>query len=146
MRFTLAAVAAAILLALSALHVYWATGGRWAINVAVPSFEGRPLFRPGAAGTFAVAVLLALAAWVLIGRHVDSTYPSRWVYVVGAWCVAAAFTLRAIGDFRYVGFFKRMRGAALANTPFAIWDDKLFSPLCLTLALLVAASLVLDGR
>ena len=45
---------------------------------------------------------------------------------VGTLVVAAAFLLRAIGDFRLVGFFKRVR-----NTRFAAWDTRLFSPLSL---------------
>jgi catechol 2,3-dioxygenase-like lactoylglutathione lyase family enzyme len=40
------------------------------------------------------------------------------------------FLLRAVGDFRLVGFFKRVRG-----TPFARWDTRLFSPLCVALGL-----------
>jgi hypothetical protein len=38
--------------------------------------------------------------------------------------------LRAIGDFRLVGVFKRIRG-----TPFAWWDSRLFVPLCCFIAL-----------
>jgi hypothetical protein len=49
-----------------------------------------------------------------------------------------AFLLRAVGEFRLVGLFKRIRGTA-----FARWDTWLFSPLCLLIALaffFVAAS------
>ena len=40
---------------------------------------------------------------------------------------------RAIGDFKYVGFFKRVRGSK-----FARMDTLVYSPLCLLLALGVA--------
>ena len=43
--------------------------------------------------------------------------------------LAAIFVLRALGDFQYVGFSKRIRG-----TQFAHWDDRIFSPLCLLIA------------
>ena len=45
--------------------------------------------------------------------------------------MAMIFVLRTLGDFRYVGFTKRIR-----NTSFAEWDTKLYSPLCLLMALL----------
>jgi hypothetical protein len=38
--------------------------------------------------------------------------------------LAALFGARAIGERRYVGFFKRVRGTA-----FAWWDTRVFSPL-----------------
>ena len=41
--------------------------------------------------------------------------------------------LRAVGDFRMVGFWKTVR-----DTPFARWDTRLFSPLCVAIAALVA--------
>ena len=42
----------------------------------------------------------------------------------------AVFLGRVVGDFRWFGVFKRMRGTA-----FAWWDTRLFVPLCLLLAL-----------
>ena len=35
------------------------------------------------------------------------------------------FAARAIGERRYVGFFKRVR-----TTEFAWWDTRVYSPLC----------------
>jgi hypothetical protein len=57
------------------------------------------------------------------------------VIEVGAWLIAAVFALRAIGDFRYVGFFKRIR-----DSRFARLDTLAYSPLCACLALLVGIS------
>jgi Protein of unknown function (DUF3995) len=47
-----------------------------------------------------------------------------------AYLLALVFALRAIGDFRYVGFFK-----SLGDEPFRSWDTWLFSPLCLAIAI-----------
>ena len=47
--------------------------------------------------------------------------------------MAALFLARAIGDFRYVGWSKRVRG-----TRFARLDDMFYAPLCLTLAICCA--------
>jgi hypothetical protein len=51
---------------------------------------------------------------------------------IAAWLIAAVFALRAIGDFRYVGFFKRIR-----DSKFARLDTLAYSPLCAALAVLI---------
>jgi hypothetical protein len=47
--------------------------------------------------------------------------------------LALGLLLRAVGEFRYVGLFKRVRG-----TKFAVLDTYVYSPLCLLLAVGVA--------
>jgi len=130
---------ATILAALAALHVSWALGGRWAAAAAVPEGDGRPLFRPGPGTTLIVAgCLTAAAAVVLEGAGIGLRLLSPWVAKWGTWGVAATFAARAVGDFRLVGFFKRVRG-----TPFARMDSVVYSPLCLALGVgcaVVAAS------
>lgn len=54
-----------------------------------------------------------------------------WVLGTAGWLIAIIFLLRAMGDFNYVGFFKKVR-----ETDFAINDSKYYSPLCLGLGLL----------
>jgi hypothetical protein len=48
--------------------------------------------------------------------------------------LALVLLLRAVGDFHYVGFFKRIR-----NTRFAKMDTLIYTPLCLALAVGVVA-------
>ena len=125
------AALAAVLAVLSAIHVFWAAGGRLGTGGAVPEVSGRPAFTPSPALTLLVAAALALAALVALSRG-QLLWPSlsgsfvHWA-AVG---LGAVFLLRAVGEFRLVGFFKRVRG-----TSFARWDDWLFSPLCLLIAL-----------
>jgi hypothetical protein len=121
--------------ALGALHVYWALGGRTGGDAAVPTGAGgAALFTPSPAGTVAVAVALALAAWIAaVSGGLARAVGPRSLYAVGAWGLAAVLLARAVGDFRYVGLFKRVRG-----TPFAAMDDRLYTPLCAALALAVA--------
>jgi len=135
LRQTVAVALVAIFVLLSALHVYWAFGGRWGANVAVPEIAGRPAFRPGRAATLTVAALLGAAAAIIGSR---STVPS-WQGVapllvplvrLGVWTLAATFAVRAVGDFTTFGFFKAARG-----TDFARYDTLLFSPLCVAIAL-----------
>jgi hypothetical protein len=127
----LAAGLIAIFVGLSALHVFWAAGGRAGGDAAVPRQAGRALLTPSPLATLAVAAALLAAALVTaaaagwLGRGA----PSR----VGrplAYALALVFALRAVGDFRYVGFFK-----SLGDDPFRSWDTWLFSPLCLAIAL-----------
>jgi hypothetical protein len=118
-----------VLAGLSGLHVYWAFGGQRGRTGAIPEVDGKPLFRPGVAGTLAVAILLAVAGMLVLeraalGPGIVPPTASLW----GTWGVAIALVGRAVGDFNYVGFFKRRR-----TTAFARLDSRLYSPLVLAL-------------
>jgi hypothetical protein len=130
-------VAAALLICITLVHVYWALGGRLGRDAAIPFANGKPLLRPRPPLTFLVAILLAVAALVLLGGVgvVSLPLPAPWE-AVACWGVALIFAARAIGDFRYVGLFKRVR-----DTRFARLDSALYSPLCvfLSFAAMVAA-------
>lgn len=105
---------------------------------AVPSKGGEALFRPGPGATLAVSAGLAAAAMCglslagLVAAPLDQS-----VSQVGGGALALVFGIRAIGDLRFVGFFKRVRG-----TRFAYWDNVLYSPLCLALSVGFAALVV----
>jgi hypothetical protein len=66
---------------------------------------------------------MALAGWLQFPLGAGA------LRVLG-YALALLFLARAIGDFRLVGFFKRLRG-----TRFASLDTRYYSPLCLGLAL-----------
>ncbi len=118
-------------------HLYWVGGGQRGLALALPQRDGRALFTPAKAGTLAVALLLFAAALLVVGAVADWTAPfPGWVYRRGALAVAVVLLLRALGDFRLVGFAKRVRG-----TPFARWDTALFSPLCAVLGTLILLAL-----
>jgi hypothetical protein len=131
-------VAIVILLIVAAVHVYWAAGGK-AGKGAVPAANGRPVIKPSTFGTALVAVALCAMAALLalrIGWLDQPALPGNGVVVqIGTWLMAAVFALRAIGDFRYVGFFKRIRDGAFARL-----DTLVYSPLCAFLALLIGIS------
>lgn len=125
-------LAASILTVLSAIHCYWAFGGQWGGSSVLPEVGGETLFHPGKGVTLLVALLLALAALTILG-HLGlwgAAIPA-WLFSWGTRFIAGAFSLRAIGDFRSVGLFKRVR-----TTRFAYWDSRLYVPLCGTIALL----------
>jgi hypothetical protein len=126
----LALLIALIFAVLALWHLYWAAGGKRAKAAAIPRLEGRPAFRPSRAGTLAVAAALLLSgALVLLvsgrlGRLLPHA-PMLWL----SYGLALVLLLRAIGDFRLVGFFKRVRGSRFARL-----DTMLYSPLCLALS------------
>jgi hypothetical protein len=136
----LAAGLIVVFVGLSALHVFWAAGGRAGGAAAIPRGAGRALFTPSPLATLTVAVALLAAAavvtsaagWFGKGTPVRIGRPLAFV-------LAFVFALRAVGDLRYVGFFKSMGGE-----PFRSWDTWLFSPLCLAIA--VAAFMVARQR
>lgn len=111
-----------IFIVLGLLHFYWAFGGTFALNNALPTTrEGVKLFNPGKFLTIIVGVILLIFAYMVL--KMDS-----YIYIL-----AILFAIRAIGDFNYVGFFKKIR-----STPFAVYDTKYFSPLCFYLAVSLA--------
>ena len=116
---------------LSLLHLYWAAGGRQGMVAVLPDLDGRTLFVPGAVAALIVAALLAAAA-VLVAERAG--FGPGWVPLAlvrpGIWGVALVMLLRAVGDFRYLGFFKQVRGSR-----FALLDSRIFSPVALLLGL-----------
>lgn len=134
MRWLLVPVAlsvSAVFVGLSGLHSYWALGGRRGRKAAIPELDGKPLFSPGVVATSAVAFLLAVAGVLVLARAgLGPGIVAPAIRLWGTWGVAAALVGRAVGDFNYVGFFKRRRATAFARL-----DTRLYSPLALWLGL-----------
>jgi len=132
-------VAIVILLTVAGVHIYWAAGGKAGKGAAIPAANGRAVIKPSAFASAMVAVGLCATAALLalrIGWLDLPALPGNSIVVqIGTWLMAAAFAIRAIGDFRYVGFFKRIR-----DSRFARLDTLAYSPLCACLALLIGIS------
>ena len=127
----IAGVLIAVFAGLSLIHIYWLFGGRVGKLAAIPEIDGKPIFEPSAAATLVVAIGLALCAVVIAGTAGILVLPVS--HTVLAWltrALAVVLLLRAVGDFRLVGFFKRIR-----HTHFARLDTAVYSPLCLVLAI-----------
>lgn len=133
----------AILAAGAAVHLYWGAGGRFGAGRGVPEVGGRPAFRPSRAACAGVGVLLVAAGLLLAIRRYGLEADLRaerarldlpWT-ALACGALALAFAGRAIGDFRLVGLFKRIRG-----TRFAVLDTWIYSPLCLVVAAAFASS------
>ena len=120
-----------IFLLLSIIHIYWASGGKWARNAAVPADrKGKRVFRPRPASTLMIAAALFFFALITIANVAafNNLVDSRIIHY-GNWTIGIIFLLRAIGDFNYFGFAKRIR-----HTDFALYDTRIYSPLALGIA------------
>lgn len=124
---TLSILVSLIMLFVSALHFYWALGGKYGLKSAGPSLEGIKDFVPSGKIIFVVACLLLGLSILAIQLVNPSDIIKNNVKYFG-YCVAFVFIVRSIGDFKYVGFFKKVY-----NSPFAKLDTKYFSPLILFL-------------
>lgn len=122
-----------IFLILSSVHFYWAFGGKWGTEGVYPSkADGSPMRPPSIAATLIVAIgLLSFAVFYLIKAGYISVQLPLWLNKNGLWILTALFILRAIGDFNYLGFFKKVK-----NSKFAVNDTKYYAPLCLIIGLL----------
>jgi Protein of unknown function (DUF3995) len=132
-------IAAAIILSfifffLSGLHIYWGLGGRRGLAASVPGkTNGAKRINPSAFDCFVVAfLLLGAGIFVLVRAHLLSISLPSWLLHTGSWVLLVIFTARAIGEFRYVGFFKKVK-----SSQFARLDTKYYSPLCVLIAALL---------
>lgn len=119
--------------ALGGIHFYWLFGGKWGLKEAIPTKNNtvKPLPIPKFP-TLVVGLILILFGWVyLIKAEIVVNHFPNWVTNTVYWCIPIIFILRAIGEFNYVGFFKKIK-----NTTFAKADSLFFSPLCLGIGIL----------
>ncbi len=129
-----------IFCSIACIHIYWALGGNWAMDAVVPTTEdGKNLFTPRWPETLAVAFILFGLALLILLKVKWLTFYSlpNWMERYGLLVLALLFLIRAIGEFNYVGFFKRKK-----HSRFAYLDTCFYAPLCLGIAVLC---LVLQG-
>ncbi len=116
---------------IGAMHFYWAFGGLWGKQLAIPTTShGVPLLDPGfgacvVVGLFFVALLLL--THINLSRFVPLLY-ERVLWGI----IALIFFARAMGDFQYVGIFKHV-----TQTDFACHDTLYYTPLCLLVFTLI---------
>lgn len=127
-------VVAVVFLMLGLWHFYMASGSLPGESGAVPSADGKPVFVPSKPSTIAVGMVLCLLAGLVAATSgaIPSALPKtalKWL----SFALAFGLLARAVGEFKYVGFFKKVRGSR-----FATIDTLFYSPLCLALAAGVA--------
>jgi len=118
---------------LSIIHFYWAFGGKIGMDKALPTDEkGNKVLNPKALESLVVAIgLFLFAAFYFMKLDLVNFELHSLISDYAAWLISSIFILRAIGDFNYIGFFKKVK-----STEFAKLDSKYFSPLTLALGLI----------
>ncbi|MCC9071085.1 DUF3995 domain-containing protein [Flavobacterium sp. F-65] len=133
MQTTIGLLLFLIFLFLSIIHVYWGLGGKWGNDAAIPTNENNEkVINPKLKECMVVAIVLLLFCLLVLKKSemILFNIPS-WLQEYGLLSISILFIVRAIGDFKYVGFFKKIK-----TTKFAQMDTKYFSPLCLLIAIL----------
>ena len=129
---TLTIINSSIFFVLSVIHLYWALGGEWGFDKALPTnMEGKRVLNPKKIDSTIVGLgLLLFSFYLLIYVNIVSLDLPNWLMTYGIWFITGLFFLRAVGDFKYIGFFKKIR-----NTEFGRLDTRFYSPLCLFLSI-----------
>ena len=135
LRIGAGSTAAAALGGASALHALWATGSGWPMTspdeLADLVVGRRPMPSPAACASVAgaLAVAAGMTARAACGRPGRLTDRSQAVATI----VSGALMARGVG-----GVVADLAGVVDATPAFRRWNRRLYNPLCLTLAILVA--------
>lgn len=125
-------ISSLILFFIGILHFYWAFGGKWAYEKVLPlKREGDRVINPNSYVTVLVGIVFIFFAliYVVEVRLIELKLP-RIISDYGVKLLSLLFILRVTGDFKYIGFFKKIK-----NTTFAKNDTMLYTPLCLFLGI-----------
>lgn len=122
-----------IFTSLGFIHFYWLFGGKWGLEKVIPTKEMREkaIEPPKIATAIVGIILVSLGLFYLIKAGLLSFQIQNWIITYSGWVIPSVFILRAIGEFNYVGIFKKIK-----NTEFAEADTKWFVPLCLAIGIL----------
>lgn len=122
-----------VFIALGLLHFNWVVGGQFGFAESLPTkITGERVLNPKKTDSLIVGLALTVFGffYILDAGVIGHNLPTRFIQYAG-WIIPAIFILRAIGDFRYVGFFKSVK-----TTAFGKLDTKFMSPLCLAIGIL----------
>ncbi len=121
-----------VFLLISILHFYWAFGGKFGAKEALPEgLEGQLPLMPSSIMTNTVAVIFLFVSIFFAQRAGLWDIPlPLLVEKYGLITICLVLLIRAIGDFKYVGFFKKIK-----HTLFGGLDSRYYSPLCLVLSI-----------
>lgn len=122
-----------ILIALGVIHFNWVFGGKFGFKESLPTKEnGERVLNPRKIDSAIVGIVLTAFGvfYALKSGLINYNIPEQ-IMTYGSWIIPILFLLRAIGEFKYVGFFKSVR-----KTGFGKLDTMFFSPLCLLIGIL----------
>lgn len=122
---------ATVLIAIAAIHFYWAMGGKWGGDRVFPEIKSSKPIKPSKLATFFVAFVFLGFALVYLDKVqlIEIPLPS-FIEQYGTLILGIIFLVRAVGEFNYLGFFKSKK-----DSLFAEMDTKYYSPLCVILGI-----------
>jgi len=122
-----------VFLIISIIHFYWVFGGLKGLNRALPTDEkGKRILNPGKIETSIVGLgLIFFALYYSTKIGIFQIELPKLIVDYSGWIISSIFILRAIGEFKYVGFFKKIR-----NTEFGKFDTRYFSFVSLTIGII----------
>lgn len=117
---------------LGGFHFYWLFGGKWGVEQVIPTKgDGTDTQAIPRLATLMVGLVLVMFGTIyFIKSGCFAVQMPNWLGY-SYWFIPSVFVLRAIGEFNYVGFFKKIK-----HTEFARADSKIFTPLCLGIGLI----------
>lgn len=126
--FFLSLLLCVIFMILGGFHIYWVLGGTFGVDKVIPTKDStaNSIPVPPIATWFVALVLMSFGILYLAKSGLMTMPLPDWMTTIAYWFIPSIFLLRAIGEFNYVGFFKKIQ-----DTAFAKADSLLFSPLCL---------------
>jgi len=105
------------------IHFYWLFGEKWVDKVLPTDKNGKRVLNPRKFETIIVTLgLLLFAFYYLLKIELFEVEVPKLITKYSGWIISSIFIIRAIGDFKYVGFFKKIK-----NTKFAEFDTKYFT-------------------
>ncbi len=116
-----------IFLIISGFHFYWALGGKFGSKAVIPEMKGKLAFQPPILATIMVALAMLVGAWLSWTPKLNA---GNFILIYGNLAIGIVMLIRAVGDFKYVGFFKKIKGTIFAQN-----DTRYYSPLCLLISL-----------
>lgn len=114
------------------IHLNWVIGGKFGFVESLPTKEnGERVLNPKKIDSAIVGIgLIAFGFFYVLKSGLIEYNLPEWILKYGSWIIPIIFLLRAVGEFKYIGFFKRVK-----KTDFGKLDTKLFSPLCLIIGI-----------
>ncbi len=93
---------------LTLIHFNWVIGGSFGFAASLPTKEtGERVLNPKKVDSAIVGLgLTAFGLFYLIKANLITVNIPSWILIYVKWIIPAIFLLRAMGDFRYIGFFK----------------------------------------
>lgn len=121
-----------VLISLGSIHFNWVLGGTFGFSESLPTNEkGERVLHPKKIDSAVVGLGLTLfGIFYLFQSGIIAFNLPLWILKYAGWIIPTIFIIRAIGDFKYIGFFKKIQ-----NTTFGKLDSKFYSPLCLCIGI-----------